>query len=129
MRFVLPGRLKCAAGTADRLYFCPPDGLLTSGEKWRVTGIKLIPNAALTTNATDYVTLQAYKGASTALATARVTSSVGLTQGSAESLALSAGPADREIDSSSPLSVRVAHSGSGKDTDVSVMVEFEAVRY
>lgn len=118
--------LKCAAGTAARVYFTPPLGVT-----WKLEEVYLTPNEAVATNGTDYVSINAYKGSSTSLATARVTSSTGLTQGGVEALTLAdeENSTNREITRTSPLSVRVAHSGSGKlvDSVVTAVVSVKRV--
>lgn len=115
-----------AAGTAGRLYFGPTTQF--SSEVWKVKKISFFPNNGITADGTNYATLQAFKGASTAVTAARATSSTGFTQGTAENQAVTATGADAEISSSSPLSVRVSHAGSGAAVDMSVAVDFEVVR-
>lgn len=119
-------RLKCAAGTAEVCAIVPPG--VVSGLKWRLKGATLVHNAAVATNGTDYITAQLYKGASTAIATAKVTSSVGWTQYEAENFTLTGVGTDLEFSQSSAFSARIAHSGSGKAVDSNLVCEWEVVR-
>ena len=124
-------RVNAAAGTNALVCFAP-SGII-SGEVWKVNKISLIPNAAIATDGTDYVTVRAYKGASTALTAARTTNSSGgaaFTQYTPEDQALTATGADLEISSAVTgiLSVRVTNSGSGKLHDFSVVASFERIR-
>lgn len=118
--------LIAAAGTAARVYFAPSS--LVSGQKLKPKSISMIPNVDTATNGTDYVTVAAYKGASTAITDNQVTSSVGFTAGTAIEMPITGTGTNLEITQASPLSVRVAHSGSGKAVNATVIVEFEVIR-
>lgn len=119
--------IKVAAGTAGRIYFLPPN----ASRKWKIKSLSWIPNATSTAHASNYATITTIKGASTTVATARDTSTgtgSTLTQGTAENGTISAVGEDAEITQSAPLSIRVAHSGTGVAIDLAVQVEFEEMR-
>lgn len=118
-------KLILAAGTAGRVTFSP--SALIASQKLRVKAVTIIPNATSAADNTNYATLGLYNGA-TAAATARATTVAGgaLTQGTPFDLTLTAGQSD--FSTASPLSLQVAHSGTGVAVDVSVSVEYEVVR-
>ena len=116
--------LECAAGAAARRYVTPP-----AGEAWKLTGpVSLMPNATTADHGSNNVSIQAFKGASTALTSARTTASDALTQGTLVNLTTTAAGDDLEFSSSKPFSVRVAHSGSGAVVDGMIVASFERMR-
>jgi len=122
-RITLSQRLNTAAGTDARRYFGP-----SNDETWKLIGLTVIPNATSAANDTNYASIRAYKGASTAVMAARVTTTAGgaLTQGTAEDLTLTGVGADLEITKAAPLSIRDDQSnGSGVITDYTITAEFE----
>lgn len=124
-RLFLCGSVKVAAGTAGRCGWSP--SALISGQVFRLKAITIYPNAALSADNTNYATIRAYNGASAA-SSARSTTVAGgaLSLGTPEDLTLTAGQGD--FTRASPLSVQVAHSGTGGAVDISVQVEYEVVR-
>ena len=117
------------AAAADANVTFAPSGAI-AGEVWKLLKLCLIPNIAVASNGTDYITVRAYKGASTALTAARATSSTGFTQYTPEDQALTAVGSDLEISNGATgiLSVRVTNAASGKAHDFSVVATFERLR-
>lgn len=116
-------RLSLAAGTAGRITVAPPDAT----RKWLIRNVVELPNAALATDGTDYVTRQPFVGA-TGIATAVPTSSVGLTQGTAVNWVLTGVGSQLEATQAAPFTFRISQAASGKAYDCSVLVEYDEVR-
>ncbi len=112
---------QAAAGT--RVYIVPP-----SGETWKITSLNFMPNETSAADATNYASLQSYKGASTALTAARTTASTALTQGTLDNQALTAVGVDLEITQASPFSFRIAQAASGVAVVGVVVAEFDRMR-
>lgn len=115
-----------AAGTAGRVSHCPT----TSTEKQKLRSLSLLPNATLALDGSNYATISVYIG-STEIATAKTTNSSGgtaLTQGTVTAFTLTGVGSQLEVSQASPLSVRVAHTGTGGAVDVQVLADLEVLR-
>ena len=113
-----------AAGTTGAVAFAPTD----TSEIWTVRAITLLPNVTTAADATNYATVSFTKGASTTVAADRDTSATALTAKTADNQTISAVGEDKEISNTSPLTVSVAHSGTGATVNVSVLCTFEVMR-
>ncbi len=116
--------LAVAANTDGRVCFAPPNAT----DKWEVDEISFTPNVDSAPDGTNYVTLRAYKGASTPLVAAQTTASAGLTQGTPVNFPITATGIDKEISQTSPLSFRCTKSGSGVAVNGTVKVSFRRAR-
>ncbi len=116
----LTQRLFGGAGDSKRVSFSP-----INDDLWRPKSIHIVPNETSADDATDYVGLRAYTGASTAITADRNTSATGLTQGTPEAMAVTGTQKEQEVNKTTPLTVRAAQVASGVPYDVSVTVVFE----
>lgn len=111
-----------AAGPAQKAYILPP-----AGQTWKVKTIRHVPRITSANNATNYVSFRPYAG-STALAAARTTASTDLTQGTVETMTLTASGAQLEVTSANPFLIDVSQAASGVAANVDIFVDFEIVR-
>lgn len=119
--------LIAGSGGPARVYLVPP-----TGETWKISSIKFMPNETSAAHASNYASLQAFRGASTALTAARTTADGGggaLTQGTINSLALTATGGDLEISAAEPFSFRVAQVSSGVAVAGTVIATFDRMRF
>jgi hypothetical protein len=114
--------INVAAGAAGEVDIAP----LTSTGKWKIIKITEVPNVALTADNTDYVTRTPYCG-TTAIATAITTQISGggaLTARTPVNWTLTGNDSSCECSQAAPFNFRVAHSGSGKAYNCTIMVEY-----
>lgn len=119
-RLAIP--LKLAAGTAGEIDVCP----LTTTGKWKILKVTEVPNAALAADNTDYVTRTPYCG-TTGVATGvntQVSGGGALTARTPVNWTLTGNDSSLEATQANPFNFRVAHSGSGKAYDCTIMVEY-----
>lgn len=125
--FTLPQAKAVAANASGRLSWCPPAGVT-----WYLEELTYLPNETSAVHATDYVDITPRIGASTAIAAVRSTNSgtgTLLTQGTAETVALTGTRTQREITQASPLHVLIdATPGAGVAVDLTVLPTFSVKR-
>lgn len=82
-----------------------------------VTGVKWVPNAAVTFNGTNFATLnlrnRTTAGAGTAIPASRAYSAVSSTANTPDTMALSGTAADLNVAAGDVLTLAIAHSGTG----------------
>lgn len=115
-----------AAGTALIRNICPP----TSGERWSLVDLALMPNVTSATDGTNYCTISVYSdtGTGTSIATAKTTNSSGgaaLTAGTISSFTLTGTPTQKECTQAAPHHVDVAHAASGVAVDCMLVATYE----
>lgn len=122
----IPLYMKCAAGTAVNACIAPSN----STEKWRVVAMSESPNAAITANDTDYVTLTPTNG-SASVATARTTQATGgagRAVGTPVNWTLVANKESLEITQAAPFKMAITHSGAGKAVDTNLILTVDVIK-
>jgi hypothetical protein len=121
---VLTTILSVAANADGRAYLYPD----SSTEQWEVEEISVVANDTSAANGTNYVSIQCFKGASTALTAARTTASSGYTQGSGEAMTVTAAGADKILSQTSPFHIRCTKAGTGVAINLAVTVRVRRLR-
>ena len=119
MPIILNGYLDITAGSAHDLFLICPVGL-------QMKEVRLCANT-ISANAVNFLTLSVQNADASKTYATRATSSSGFAVGVVESLTLGEAD-DRDFAAGSAIKIRVGHSGSGVDGQISVNVLCDLAR-